>query len=489
MNSRDNFGSGRPADKYGSADSSGGSGGPGGPGSASANGGMEIARDRHGKPLLDRYGRPVRRGTIPPSTNQPSRREIPNQPSRREIPNQPEGPRYRRAEPLPPRDAGQSSQGYQGRQSYTGYEPTSGQAPHTSQVPRQPQQPVQSQPFGDPQFGSYSGRSSRSGQGEPPRGTRRPRGRTAPRPKKRKRFGFFKAVGLLLVIVLAFSIGAAVWIDTKLQRTDALQDYDGRLGSTSGTNWLLVGSDSRAGLSKEDADRLMAGELDDSVGRTDTIMVVHIPRFGGDATMLSLPRDSWVDIPGNGMNKLNQAFSIGGPALLQQTVEQATGIHLDHYAEIGFGGFSNVVDAVGGVEMCLDEPLDDPMAGIKLQAGCQELDGPTALGYVRSRYTSARGDLDRVERQRKFLAGLSKKIKSPGTLLNPIKGLKVADSLSANMHVNEGDHVWHLASLGLAMAGGAKQETVPIAGYENTYAGNVALWDDAGAEEMFAKLR
>lgn len=460
MNSRDNFGPRRPANNSGGADGAGD---------------MEIARDRHGKPILDRYGRPVRKGVIPPSNkeghtrptgNEPARH---NQPQRREIPDQPEGPRYRRAEPLPPRDATLNAD--------RGYQPQPGQ---------------QGQPFGDPQFGGYpddrSGRG-RAGRGEPPRSTRRPRGRATQRPRKRKRFGFFKALGLLLAIVLAFSIGAAVWIDTKLQRIDALQDYDGRLGSTSGTNWLLVGSDSRAGLSEEDADRLMAGELDDSVGRTDTIMVVHIPRFGGDATMLSLPRDSWVDIPGYGQNKLNQAFSLGGPALLQQTVEQATGIHLDHYAEIGFGGFSNVVDAVGGVEMCLDEPLDDPMAGINLQAGCQELDGPTALGYVRSRYASAQGDLDRVERQRKFLAALSEKIKSPGTLLNPFKNLKVADALSANMTVNEDDHVWNLASLGLAMAGGAKQETVPIAGYENTYAGNVALWDDAGAEEMFAELR
>ncbi|WP_293818120.1 LCP family protein [uncultured Corynebacterium sp.] len=443
MNSRDNFGSRRPANNSGGTDGAGD---------------MEIARDRHGKPLLDRYGRPVRKGVIPPSNN---------------ASHEPEGPRYRRVEPIPPRDTN--------RAAHRGYQPQP--APEAA--------PQQDQPFGDPQFGGYSERRgrNRTGRGESPRPTRRPRGRTTPRPKRRRRFGFFKALGLLLVIVLAFSVGAAVWIDTKLQRTDALQDYDGRLGGTSGTNWLLVGSDSRAGLSKEDADRLMAGELNDSVGRTDTIMVVHIPRFGGEATMLSLPRDSWVDIPGNGKNKLNQAFSIGGPALLQQTVEQATGIHLDHYAEIGFGGFANVVDAVGGVEMCLDEPLEDPMAGINLQAGCQELDGPTALGYVRSRYTSAQGDLDRVERQRKFLAALSKKIKSPGTLLNPFKNLKVADALSANMTVNEDDHVWNLASLGLAMAGGAKQETVPIAGYEDTYAGNVALWDDAGAEEMFAKLR
>lgn len=465
MNSRDNFGPRRPANNSGGTDGAGG---------------MEIARDRHGKPILDRYGRPVRKGVIPPSNNEPTGPPGHREPQRREIPNQPEGPRYRRAEPLPPRDANLDAN--------RGHQPQPGQ--YQGQYPGQ--QPQPGQPFGEPQFGGYpddrSGRG-RAGRGEPPRPTRRPRGRATPRPRKRKRFGFFKVLGLLLAIVLAFSIGAAVWIDTKLQRTDALQDYDGRLGSTSGTNWLLVGSDSRAGLSEEDADRLMAGELDDSVGRTDTIMVVHIPRFGGDATMLSLPRDSWVDIPGYGQNKLNQAFSLGGPALLQQTVEKATGIHLDHYAEIGFGGFANVVDAVGGVEMCLDEPLDDPMAGINLQAGCQELDGPTALGYVRSRYASAQGDLDRVERQRKFLAALSKKIKSPGTLLNPFKNLKVADALSANMTVNEDDHVWNLASLGLAMAGGAKQETVPIAGYENTYAGNVALWDDAGAEEMFAELR
>lgn len=468
MNSRDNYGSGRN------------------PGNSD---GSEFARDRHGKPLLDRYGRPVRKGggVIPPSNNQSPRRETRNlsdsmhaeRSAQPERPAQPEEPQYRRAEPQYRRAEPQAAP------PATHPRASQWQAPSAQPGPGDhAAQPGQT--FGDPQFGSSPDRAGRRGDSRP---ARRPRSRTAPRPKRRKRFGFFKTVGLLLAIVLAFTIGATVWIDTKLQRTDALQDYDGRLGGTKGTNWLLVGSDSRAGLSKEDADRLMAGELDDSVGRTDTIMVVHIPRFGGDATMLSLPRDSWVDIPGYGQNKLNQAFSLGGPALLQRTVEQATGIHLDHYAEVGFGGFANVVDSVGGVEMCLDEPLDDPMAGIKLQAGCQELDGPTALGYVRSRYTSARGDLDRVERQRKFLAGLSKKIKSPGVLLNPFKNLKVADALSSNMQVNEGDHVWHLASLGLALAGGAKQETVPIAGYQDTYAGNVALWDEAGAEELFSKLR
>lgn len=281
----------------------------------------------------------------------------------------------------------------------------------------------------------------------------------------------------------------AVWVDTNLQRTDALADYEGRPGGSIGaTNWLLVGSDSRAGLNAEDADRLMAGELGDTTSRTDTIMVVHVPMFG-KATMLSIPRDSYVNIPGQGESKINEAFTIGGPQLLQQTVEQATGIHIDRYAEIGFGGFANVVDAMGDINICVPEPLDDPMAGINLQAGCQDMDGPTALGYVRSRYASANGDLDRVERQRQFLNAMSDKLMSFGTIANPFRLFPVIDALSKSLTVNEGDHVWNLGKLALGMTGGVNQETVPIAGYQDTYSGNVALWDEAAAEQVFEKLR
>ena len=296
-------------------------------------------------------------------------------------------------------------------------------------------------------------------------------------------------VVLVLAVFLVLAGGTAMWVDGKLQRTDAIQSYDGRVGNTSGTNWLLVGSDSRAGLTPEDADRLMAGELDDSVGRTDTIMLVHLPAFGGKATMLSLPRDSFVNIPGYGESKLNEAFSLGGPALLQRTVEEATGLRIDHYAEIGFGGFANVVEAVGGIEICVDEPLDDPMAGINLQAGCQQMDGPTALWYVRSRYASANGDLDRVNRQKQFLSALSHEIASPGLMFNPFKATKVLNALTSSLTVDEGDHVWHLARLAWGMARGAQQETVPTAGTMDTYAGNVLLWDDAAAEGLFSSLR
>lgn len=297
-----------------------------------------------------------------------------------------------------------------------------------------------------------------------------------------------RVLAAVLVVIVALTVGTGVWINSKLQRTDAIQNYDGRLGNTSGTNWLLVGSDSRAGLTEADADRLMAGELDDTVGRTDTIMLVHLPTFGGQATMLSIPRDSYVDIPGYGQSKINESFSLGGPALLQRTVEQATGIHIDHYAEIGFGGFANVVDAVGGIEICVKDPLDDPMAGINLQPGCQKMNGSTALGYVRSRYASANGDLDRVQRQRQFLTALSDKIASPGTLLNPFRSVKVIDTVTASLTVDNSDNVLNLARLAWGIHG-AKQETVPTSGTEDTDAGNVLLWDDGAAEQLFQSLR
>ena len=134
---------------------------------------------------------------------------------------------------------------------------------------------------------------------------------------------------------------------------------------------------------------------------------------------MSIPRDSYVDIPGNGMNKINAAYSIGGPKLLARTVEQSTGLRVDGYMEIGFGGFANVVDAVDGVRICLKAPMKDEKAHIDLPKGCQVLDGKNALGYVRARYSDPEGDLGRVKRQRQFLGALLDKVASPADVLLP----------------------------------------------------------------------
>ena len=156
-------------------------------------------------------------------------------------------------------------------------------------------------------------------------------------------------MALLLVFVLALAAGGW-WMDSSLHRIPALADYPERPATGKGTTWLLVGSDSRQGLTPDQQAELATGG-DIGNGRTDTILLVHVPAIGSSAptTMVSIPRDSYVPIPGYGKDKINAAFAEGGAPLLARTVEQATGIRLDHYAEVGFDGFAVLVDAVGGV--------------------------------------------------------------------------------------------------------------------------------------------
>ncbi|ANZ34833.1 LytTR family transcriptional regulator [Lentzea guizhouensis] len=301
------------------------------------------------------------------------------------------------------------------------------------------------------------------------------------RPRKKKRPG--RTILVVLLVLLLAAVGFFFYVDSTLKRIDALPDYEGRPAETPGTTWLLVGSDARDGLSQEQKDTLATG---DAAGRrTDTIMMLHLPdNSGAKPTLLSLPRDSYVPIPDNGRNKINAAFAFGGPQLLVRTVEGATGVRIDHYMEIGFGGFSDMVDAVGGVDICIDEPIKDPLAGIDLPAGCQELDGPQALGFVRTR-AFATADLQRVQNQRKFLSALFEKVQSPATLVNPFRVVPLMNAASGAVSVNENDHVWHLASVALNM-GDAQSGTVPIAGTPTVPgAGSVVQWNKEKASQLF----
>ncbi len=292
---------------------------------------------------------------------------------------------------------------------------------------------------------------------------------------------------VLLLVVVAV-VGGGAWLDRSLQRIDALPDYPDRPAAGRGTTWLLVGSDSRAGLSEaQQSDLTTGGDL--GSGRTDTILLVHIPRLGSstNATMVSIPRDSYVEIPGYGSDKINAAFALGGAPLLAQTVEQATGLRLDHYAEIGFGGFAEVVDALGGVTMCPAEPISDPLAGIDLAAGCQKLDGRTALGFVRSRATP-RADLDRMVNQRQFMSALLHRAASPAVWLNPWRWYSVPTAAADSVAVDDDDHVWDLARLGWALRGSPVTVTVPIGEYTSGGSGDVVVWDDDTATQLFDAL-
>jgi LCP family protein required for cell wall assembly len=294
-------------------------------------------------------------------------------------------------------------------------------------------------------------------------------------------------LALLLVVVVAF-VGTAFWIEHSLHHVAALLDYPERPAPGKGTTWLLVGSDSRAGLTAEQQAELATGG-DLGNGRTDTILLVHVPDIGSSTptTMVSIPRDSYVPIPGYGTDKINAAFALGGAPLLAQTVEQATGLRLDHYAEVGFDGFAAVVDALGGVTACPTEPIDDPLAGIDLPAGCQELDGRSALGYVRTRATP-RADLDRMTNQRQFMSDLLHRTVSPAVWLNPWRWYSVPHAAVAALTVNDGDHVWDLARLGWALRGSTTTVTVPIGEFTSGDSGSVVVWDHDAAGQLFGAL-
>ncbi|SKA06252.1 transcriptional attenuator, LytR family [Marinactinospora thermotolerans DSM 45154] len=302
--------------------------------------------------------------------------------------------------------------------------------------------------------------------------------------RRRRRRTWTIVLVLLVVLPAAFYL----WADSRLQRVEALPDYEGRPDDQPGTTYMIVGSDSREGLSDEDMNDLRTGRAEGK--RTDTIMVLYVPD-SGRPSIISVPRDSYVPIPGIGENKINAAFSDalgGGPATLVQSFEQASGVRVDHYVEIGFAGFVDIVDAVGGVEMCPEEPMSDPKAGLDIQAGCQEMDGATALGYVRTR-ASARADLDRIQRQREFFSALVAKATSPGTLLNPFRVVPLVTSGTATFNVDEGDHLSDLAGMALAMREDPATTAIPIGSTPTLAVGSVVLWDEARSAEMFAAMQ
>jgi LCP family protein required for cell wall assembly len=296
---------------------------------------------------------------------------------------------------------------------------------------------------------------------------------------------------VLLLVLVVLLVGLGVWVDSRLNRVDALPDYEGRPAATPGADWLIVGSDSRSGLDETRRRELGTGQA--AGRRADTMMLLHIPRGTGKPVLVSLPRDSYVPIPGRGRNKLNAAYAFGGPQLLSRTVEEVTGIRLDRYMEIGFDGFATIVDAVGGVEICPKTAMRDPLAGLNVKAGCQQANSRTALAYVRARH-SGRGDLDRVQRQQEFLGALIDKSTSPAVLLNPFKSVPLLVAGTDAVAVDQAAHFWNLVRFPFAMRsignGGGIATTVPIAGGASVPgAGSVLQWDRERALALFEALQ
>ena len=333
--------------------------------------------------------------------------------------------------------------------------------------------------------------------GRPPaaRGTPAPPPAPAPAPMppvgRRRRFRLGRALAALPLLLLLYLLVLLALVATSLQKTDAFAGLRDRPASAPGETWLLVGSDSRAGLSKAERKRLRTGS---SAGRrTDTIMLLRLPA-SGRPTLVSLPRDSYVDVAGRGPDKLNAAYSIGGAPLLVRTVEDATGLRIDHYMEIGFAGVVDVTDAVGGADVCVPSRIEDAKSGLQVKKGCQELDGATSLAYVRARYFDAKGDLGRIERQQQWLGALSDRIASPGVLLNPVAHVRLARAGTDAVTVDEDTGVLDLLGAARAMrtvsGGGGKVTTVPVADPDFRSRGqSFVRWDEAKADALFDRLR
>ncbi|SHN24198.1 LCP family protein [Streptomyces yunnanensis] len=292
-----------------------------------------------------------------------------------------------------------------------------------------------------------------------------------------------------VAVALAAPVVTYAYVDQHMNRSVDLAGITAKRPEPGkGTNTLLVGSDSRQGLSEEDRNRLRVGH--EPTKRTDTMMIVHQGEHG--TTLVSLPRDSWVEIPDfvgkdSGKkypatkNKLNAAYAWGGAELLTRTVEHNTGIRVDHYVEIGFKGFADIVNAVGGVEIDIKRRIKDKNSGADFQPGKQTLTGEQALAFVRQRYQEAQGDLGRTTNQQEFMKALSKKVGASNAL-------GVAASALGSLEFDKGMGVLDLSDFALKF-GEPESLNVPVSnlGYQ-TSKGSAVLWDDSKARNLFQAI-
>ncbi|WP_408896352.1 LCP family protein [Nocardioides sp. R1-1] len=302
----------------------------------------------------------------------------------------------------------------------------------------------------------------------PPRGARR--GRWS-RPRT-----YLRLVLLALVLWLVYLVAVPLVAWNRVDKVDFEPSGD-RPAEQPGTTYLLVGSDSRAGLSPAERKRLHTGDAESEL--TDTILLLHTG--DGPTTLVSIPRDSPLDIPGFGVGKVNSAYAKGGTPLLVQTLEKATGLHVDQYVEIGFGGLVGVVDAVGGIEICPKKRIKDKDSGLNVKKGCQEVDGATALAYSRARKHSPISDLARVQQQREVIAAVGDKVLSPWSVLNPVRWWRLNGSVPDFFRFGETSGPVDAGRWALAMTKVEKSCTVPVARADTT-------WDAERARRLFGRI-
>ena len=317
------------------------------------------------------------------------------------------------------------------------------------------------------------------------------------------------SLSVAIVLVSSVSSFGLGQVSSSIDRIDAFNSLDDRPEKTSkAENYLVVGSDTREGLTKQQMRELRVGSTATAAGgRSDTMLIIHLSKSRDRAYIISLPRDSLVVIPSHvsssdkktiipdRQGKLNSAFSYGGAPLLIETVERATLIKIDHYVEISFAGFAGIVDALGGIEVCTKVDIDDPKSHLVLSAGVHTLDGIEALKYVRTRDFDGRGDIGRMQRQQQFMSAVLNKATSSGTLLNPFKVKNFINASLASVKLDSGlapDDLLTLAKqLKNLSSGNVRTLTVPLSNPNGRVdgVGSVVIWDEVLGADLWTRVR
>uniref|UniRef100_A0AAU2JRV9 LCP family protein n=1 Tax=Streptomyces sp. NBC_00049 TaxID=2903617 RepID=A0AAU2JRV9_9ACTN len=341
---------------------------------------------------------------------------------------------------------------------------------------------------------------------EPQRARRGGGGGPARRRGERPRWGVRLAAGLSVVVLGSGAVGHAVMtgLDTGIERVDPFKDMKNRPQAGHGLNVLLVGTDGREKISPEEKREYRLGGA--PCHCTDTIMLVHLSADRERASVISLPRDSYAEVPAHRdlvsgkahkahPVKLNAAYAEGGPNLTVRTVENMTRVKIDHYLEVDFTSFMKTVDAMGGVDICTAKTMRDPNTGLHLLPGSHRLSGGQALQYVRSRHVDGASDLGRMQRQQRFIAALIKQATGGGVLLNPVKFKEVSSTLLGSVRADRDFGSEQMLALGQAMRdftpSSSEFASVPIGSpsYRVKGIGSTVKWDEAKAAKLFEALR
>lgn len=302
--------------------------------------------------------------------------------------------------------------------------------------------------------------------------------RSAPPRKPKKRRPGLVILLLILIFVLAWPIGLMMWASSKIEHINALSGA----ADTPGTTYLVAGSDARDGTEI----------LDDTEGRrADTIMLLH-KAPNGNSYLVSIPRDTWVDVPGYGEAKINASYAYSGEAGLVETVEGTTGLTVDHFVEVGMSGVTDIVDSMGGIELCLDYDVDDPKSELVWDSGCHLADGHTALAFARMRYSDPKGDIGRAERQRQVIGSVVKTAAQPKNLLNPIRQKSISKAAAGSVVTDPDTSSFELAKMAWYFkkaTSSGNSGAPPIATINlETYQGSAVLLDEDLAPQFFQKL-